>query len=296
MLTVLAAGFAVPGFLSPTMIPLCFEPEAGAEIVVVCPTKQSVAGRVSPESAPSIVDIDNVVSSTATPLDLFAVEAVGLAAAAIASAAAIRGIRGSSERCGLPVALAVLKLPTGALTALLGLLLMRGQFLPGLSALDSSAQILAWALVFGYAQQLFTRMIDQQAHTVLDEVRSPERANDSLVTPAGSTSRFFVEETALPPEVGPDQESTPTELTFRLMSCLRPDYRSVTETGGAMGDRPARATVVCERAPSSGATRRPPNHAHGTLSGGPAVGRDVQVDNDWLRSERAKPRGQLLLD
>ena len=54
---------------------------------------------------------------------------------------------------------------------MLGLLLMRGQFIPGLTALDSSAQILAWALVFGYGQQLFTRLVDQQAHTVLDRVR-----------------------------------------------------------------------------------------------------------------------------
>jgi hypothetical protein len=56
-------------------------------------------------------------------------------------------------------------------TAILGLLLMRGQFVPGLSALDTSGQILAWALVFGYAQQLFTRLVDQQAHTVLGTVR-----------------------------------------------------------------------------------------------------------------------------
>ncbi|HSK95901.1 MAG TPA: hypothetical protein VK891_04715 [Euzebyales bacterium] len=32
-------------------------------------------------------------------------------------------------------------------------------------------QVLAWALVFGYAQQLFTRLVDQQGHTVLDSVR-----------------------------------------------------------------------------------------------------------------------------
>jgi len=90
--------------------------------------------------------------------------------AAVAAAAAIRGLKGSSERYGLPVALAALKLPTGAITAFLGLLLMRGQFVPGLSALDTSAQILAWALVFGYAQQLFTRLVDQQGQTVLNGV------------------------------------------------------------------------------------------------------------------------------
>ena len=87
----------------------------------------------------------------------------------------LRRIKGSAERYGLPVSLAGLKLPTGAITAFLGLLLMRGQFVPGLSALDTSAQILAWALVFGYAQQLFTRLADQQGQTVLDNVRGADR-------------------------------------------------------------------------------------------------------------------------
>jgi hypothetical protein len=47
-----------------------------------------------------------------------------------------------------------------------------GQFFPDLTALDTSAQILAWALVFGYAQQLFTRLVDAQADTVLSSVRA----------------------------------------------------------------------------------------------------------------------------
>jgi hypothetical protein len=79
----------------------------------------------------------------------------------------VRNVQGTSTPYGLPVALAVLKLPTGALTALLGLLLMRGGFVPGLSALDSPGQIIAWAIVFGYAQQLLTRFVDTQAQTVL---------------------------------------------------------------------------------------------------------------------------------
>jgi hypothetical protein len=51
---------------------------------------------------------------------------------------------------------------------------MRGNFVPGLSALDSTAQILAWALVFGFAQELFTRLVDQQGHTVLNTVRASD--------------------------------------------------------------------------------------------------------------------------
>jgi hypothetical protein len=123
-------------------------------------------------------DIDELVNQTAARQDIPLVELVGLTAAAIAAAAAIRRVRGSSEPYGVPVALAFLKLPTGAVTAFLGLLLMRGGFIPGLSALDTSAQILAWAIVFGYAQQLFTRLVDQQAHSVLDAVRGGNKGTE----------------------------------------------------------------------------------------------------------------------
>ncbi|WP_217897220.1 hypothetical protein [Geodermatophilus saharensis] len=177
-MTALAIAVAVTGFLHQTLFPLCFAPEETGIAAVVCPTNQSgpfipLGGQ--PQPGIPLRDIDDVTAETARPQDLIVVELVGLTAAAIASAAAIRRMKGSSERYGLPVALAALKLPTGAVTAFLGLLLMRGQFIPGLSALDTSAQILAWALVFGYAQQLFTRLVDQQGQTVLDSVRGADR-------------------------------------------------------------------------------------------------------------------------
>jgi hypothetical protein len=178
LMLLLAIGVAITGFLHPTLIPLCFAPQEAGKVTVVCPTAQSEPfvpfGQTRQPPVP-MRRIDNVVKETAKPQDLIVVELVGLTAAAIATAAAIRGIRGSAERYGLPVALASLKLPTGAITAFLGLLLMRGQFVPGLSALDTPAQILAWALVFGYAQQLFTRLVDQQGQTVLNNVRGADR-------------------------------------------------------------------------------------------------------------------------
>jgi hypothetical protein len=177
LMAVLAIGVAITGFFRPTLIPMCFAPQEAGKVTVVCPTSQSEpfvpAGQQKQPGVPTR-DIDAVVQETAKPQDLIVVELVGLTAAAIATAAAIRRIKGSSERYGLPVSLAALKLPTGAITAFLGLLLMRGQFVPGLSALDTSAQILAWALVFGYAQQLFTRLVDQQGQTVLDNVRGAD--------------------------------------------------------------------------------------------------------------------------
>lgn len=171
-MTLVAVALSVLGALKPTALPLCFAPEDGGTFIVVCPTQQSAPQSSVDDGQATAEDIDDLTERTVSSFDIFLVSLVGLTAAAVAAAAALRGIRGSSEPYGVPTALAVLKLPTGAVTAVLGLLLMRGEFIPGLSALDSSAQIIAWAAIFGYAQQLFTRLVDQQAQTVLGAVRN----------------------------------------------------------------------------------------------------------------------------
>ncbi len=174
-MTLLAIGVAVMGYMNPTAVPLCFAPQEAGRAVVVCPTAHSNSFEVKAGEGQAL---DKAIKQAARKGDLLLVELVGLTAAAVAAAVAIRGIRGSSEAVHLPVLLAVLKLPMGAITAFLGLLLMRGQFVPGLSALDTSAQILAWALVFGYAQQLFTRFVDRQGQTVLDSVRAADKRSE----------------------------------------------------------------------------------------------------------------------
>ena len=119
-MALLAIGVAITGLLRPTLIPLCFAPQEAGKTTVVCPTAESEpfvpTGEPSQRGVPTN-DIDFVVGLTTKRLDLMVVELVGLTAAAIATAAAIRRIKGSSERYGLPVALAALKLPTGAITA-----------------------------------------------------------------------------------------------------------------------------------------------------------------------------------
>jgi hypothetical protein len=169
VLAIAAIGMVVFAFRKPSALPICFTPSN-----VVCTTSttpvstgaQETAG--GQQSAAGQAKADKLMRDVASGWDIAVVELVGLIAAAIAAAAAVRNVQGTSTPYSLPVALAVLKLPTGALTALLGLLLMRGGFVPGLSALDSSAQIVAWALVFGYAQQLLTRLVDSRAQTVLE--------------------------------------------------------------------------------------------------------------------------------
>lgn len=164
VLTALAIAMAAVAASQPSAVPLCFTPENPSK--VVCPTDEVAVddGRQS-----------NVVLSTlVSRWDYTIVEGVGLIAAAIAAAASLRQIRGTSTPYGVPVALAALKLPTGALTAAVGLLLMRGQFVPGLSALDTPGQIIAWAIVFGYAQQLFTTMVDRRGQALLDTIGGPD--------------------------------------------------------------------------------------------------------------------------
>lgn len=185
VMTMAAVVLGVMGWLRPSMIPLCFEPATPTETIVVCPTGQSRPLPVRQAGETPTEDIDDAIDETVSRSDMLLVEVIGATAATVAAAAAIRRIRGSSEPYGVPVALAFLKLPTGAMTAVLGLLLMRGEFVPGLSALDSSGQILSWAIVFGYAQQLFTRFVDRQGDTVLDHVRGGPTSPSHRVPPPG---------------------------------------------------------------------------------------------------------------
>jgi hypothetical protein len=167
LLLLVAIGLGVLGWRQPTLIPLCFNPSDQ----VVCPTDQiAVPNPTGGQTAVATAEVDNAMRDAASKWDIWLVELIGMVAAGVSAAFALRKIRGTTTPYSLPVALAALKLPTGALTAFLGILLMRGGFVPGLTALDTSAQILSWAIVFGYAQQLFTRFVDDQAHAVLDGV------------------------------------------------------------------------------------------------------------------------------
>jgi hypothetical protein len=173
VLTIAAVGLGMLGYARPDLALLCFQPTGQA----VCPTRvvatqhtaTPATGQPANDRSPTTVaEQDRRTRATASRVDVLLIELIGLIAAALAAATAVRRMHGTSTPYGVPFAVAVLKLPTGALTAALGLVLMRADFVPGLSALDSPAQIIGWAVVFGYAQQLFTRFVDQRAETVLN--------------------------------------------------------------------------------------------------------------------------------
>jgi len=161
---------------SPQAIPLCFTPSVtGATTVVQDGNGQNQSPQVCPsgdQQAPA-------------PGDVLIVAGLGAVGGGLGALLAIRNLRGTSTPYGVTMALAVLKVPSGALMAVIGMLLLAGGFVPGLSNLDSQRQILAYALVFGYAQQLITRLADDQAQTILNRLPSkdPEAAQPAVVTP-----------------------------------------------------------------------------------------------------------------
>jgi hypothetical protein len=146
----------------PEVLPLCFAADASGATAgggaLNCPT----------------------ATATATPTggDIVVVALIGLLGGALTATVAIRGLHGTSTAYDVPVALAWLKVPLGAFTAILGLVAIRGGFIPGLSTLDSQAQILAYALVLGFAQQALTQVLDKQAKALISEMPNKEGQRD----------------------------------------------------------------------------------------------------------------------
>jgi hypothetical protein len=131
---------------------------------------------------------------------------LGLLGGGLSGALFLRGLQGTSTPYDVPVALALLKLPSGALSALIGLLFVRGEFIPGLSQLDNQPQILAYAFLFGIAQQLVTGTVDRQAQEILNKVPSKEPVSTK---PQPSLTEGPIQPPAPPPAAPPAPPKRP---------------------------------------------------------------------------------------
>ncbi len=132
----------------PAVLPLCFVTEPDG-------TRVCAAGGTAPQG-----------------YDLVTVAALGMLGGLLSAIVSIRNMQGTSLAYDVPTALAALKLPVGALSAMGGLLLIKANFVPGLSQLDSQEQILAYAFVFGAAQQLLVGAVDRHAQQLLSAAPS----------------------------------------------------------------------------------------------------------------------------
>jgi hypothetical protein len=118
----------------------------------------------------------------------WAVELVGAVGGAIAALLALNRFSGFTDPFGLPTVQALVRIPTAAVTSLFGVVLMQTSALDALKP-QQGTKVLAYAFLFGYAQEPFLRMLDRQAGKVLNPARDKsEPAKPSSPEPAaGST-------------------------------------------------------------------------------------------------------------
>lgn len=169
---------------------------------------QAIAKNLCFNSPPPNSKLFCPIGSQPSGGDVLIVEFFGLGGAAVAGAVSLRKMQGTATPYMVPMFLLLLRLPVGALAAVFGLLIIQGGFVPGFSNLDTSAQVLAWSLVFGVAQETVTRLIDQQGRKVIDNVRGPSRSFDDKES-----------------ERSPDVPSTPTAPSMN--GHRRPGLRQV---------------------------------------------------------------------
>jgi hypothetical protein len=84
----------------------------------------------------------------------------------------------AGTRYSLSVAQAALKVALGGMFGFLGIIFLQAGLVTFLQ-LKSQAQILSYAFIFGYSQQLLTRLIDKQATSLTSDA--------SPTTPAPAT-------------------------------------------------------------------------------------------------------------
>jgi hypothetical protein len=183
--------------------------------------------------------------------DIVVVAMLGSLGGALSAALSIRNIKGTSTPYDVPVALASLKVPLGAFTAILALVAIQGRFVPGLSALDSQGQILAYAMVFGFAQHVFTRLLDRKAQDLLEGLPGGDAAEQSTKSPspapvpqelpsptgaataaAGDAEVVEINEPLQAPEDQTDQELLPDPVASEYVE----DGQAESDAGPDTGD------------------------------------------------------------
>lgn len=149
LLVVLAAVLAIVGATRPSALSLCVPVEDAKPI---CPTGKDHA----------------------TGGDVLLVVTLGLIGASVATARALSGVRRTVTPYSVVVSQGLLKTTLGALTAVIGILFLGAGFVPGVDDVDTAGEIAVYAVVFGYAQQLLTQIIDKRAADVTSEPPKPE--------------------------------------------------------------------------------------------------------------------------
>ena len=138
------AALLTVGAIHPAYFPLCW-PLSGAHPTMICPTGGSTPGKAD---VPLVLGMGALGAALSVALNLAALKLAGV-------------------HFSLTVAQGLNKIVLGAITAVLGIIILRTVTNePGFLATQPG--LLATAVVFGYSQQLFTRLTDRQASQLLN--------------------------------------------------------------------------------------------------------------------------------
>ncbi|MER6784352.1 hypothetical protein ABT330_06905 [Streptomyces sp. NPDC000658] len=111
--------------------------------------------------------------------DILLIELVGATGAAVSAVYSLARAQRVEDPYMVHVGQAILKVSLGGITAILGLILLFAT--PGFSV-TSTWQIFAFAVVFGYSQQIFTRFIDSRGDELLKAASPSGRENPSVAS------------------------------------------------------------------------------------------------------------------
>jgi hypothetical protein len=99
--------------------------------------------------------------------DVLVIELLGAFGALLSSVWAVSRLQSFPRFWGLPLAQLLLKLPVGASTALIGILLWQSGVLTGATKLTWD-KVIPYAVLLGVAQEAVTRLVDNKANNLLD--------------------------------------------------------------------------------------------------------------------------------
>ena len=273
---------------NPTWMPLCFP----NDVTTAAGATQEVGQNCPTSSGPT---------AHPTGADIVVVAMLGALGGALSAALSIRNLKGTSTPYDVPVALAALKVPLGAFTAILALVAIQGEFIPGLSALDSQGQILAYALVFGFAQQAFSRLLDRQAQTLMEGFPGGTGTEPQPQSPAAPQPSA---ESAAPVE--PEAPAEP-EATAEPAAPAEPEPAVEAEPGTppAIGpDDVVEQPVPADQAPAVTPTADQPGDGVEAISSetpieaGPVGDQVVEVsaDGEWEIADLTPEEQQALME
>jgi len=131
------------GSVRASYFPLCLQ--QGAKSAPVCPTGGN---------KPSAWDLGFIM-------------AIGGVGAILSVATSLSSLQSTGIRYSLSVAQGLIKIPFGAITAMLGIIILSTQ--ANIGVLATHPGLITTAVVFGYSQQIFTQFIDKRANSLLNQ-------------------------------------------------------------------------------------------------------------------------------